>query len=212
LYSATNQRKEKVMMRLDSKINGSFKVFSRGVIIIVAALLLSPVGALCSPKKLVDDNDYSDKDFRKCNITDYSNMVDGDDVKWVWIDPSEKLSHYKLVLGKMDNKSDIHSKSMVTSVKNNFRDAFSDRESKGNKGTLTADVCIYEAENFSGGKAWIPFVGGHEMQAGIGVEMVLRDSRNRIVGKFRHSAREGAQIEAAAQEVVGDLLKYIDSH
>jgi len=200
------------MMRLDSITNGSFKVFSRGTIIVVAALLLSPVGALCSPKKLVDSNDYSDKDFRKCIITDYSNMVDGDDVQWVWIDPAEKLSEYKMVVSKMDNKSDIHSKSMVTSVKNIFRDTFSDRESKGNKGTLTADLCIYEAENFTAGKAWIPFVGGHQMQADIGVEMVLRDAKNRIMGKFRHSARNGVQIESAAQEVAGDLMKYIDSH
>ena len=199
-------------MRLDLKMDKNFEALFRGIVIIVAALLLNPVGAFSSAKKLVDSNDYSDKDFRKCIITDYSDMVDGDDVQWVWTDPSEKLSAYKIVEGKVDNKSDIHSKSMVTSVKNSFRDAFADRESKGNKGTLTADVCIYEAENFSGGKAWIPFVGGHEMQAGIGVEMILRDSRNRIVAKFRHSAREGAQIEAAAQEVVGDLLKYIDSH
>ena len=200
------------MMRLDSIINVSFRVFSRGIIIIVAAILFSPVGALCSPKKLVDSNDYSDKDFRKCIITDYSNMVDGDDVQWVWIDPAEKLSEYKMVVGKMDNKSDIHSKAMVTSVKNIFRDTFADRESKGSRGTLTADLCIYEAENFTAGKAWIPFVGGHQMQADIGVEMVLRDSKNRIMGKFRHSARNGVQIESAAQEVAGDLMKYIDSH
>jgi len=199
-------------MRLDSIIKGSFKVFFRGVIIIVAALLFSPVGALCSPKKLVDSNDYTDKDFRKCIITDYTNMVDGDDVEWVWVDPAAKLSGYKIVQGKIDNKSDIHSKSMLASIKNIFKDAFADRESKGGNGTLTADVCIYEAENFSAGKAWIPFAGGHQMQAGIGMEMVLRDSKNKILGKFRHSARQGMQIEAAAQEVAGDLMKYIDSH
>lgn len=200
------------MMKINSNNNRSFKAFSSGVTIIVAALLLTPVGAVCSPKKLVESSDYTDKDFRKCIITDYSNMVDGDDVQWIWINPAVKLSEYKIVEGKLDNKSDIHSKAMVTSVKNIFRDIFADRESKGNKGTLTADLCIYEAENFSPGKAWIPFAGGHQMQADIGVEMVLRDAKNRIVGKFRHAAREGAQIEAAAQEVAGDLMKYIDSH
>jgi hypothetical protein len=50
------------------------------------------------------------------------------------------------------------------------------------------------------------------MQAGLGVEMVLRDGKSRTVAKFRHSAREGAQIEAAAQEVAGDLVKYISKH
>lgn len=101
---------------------------------------------------------------------------------------------------------------MLKTVKDVFRDTFADEEGSGEKGTLTADICVYEAENFSGGKAWIPFVGAHEMQAGLGVEMVLRDAKNRVVAKFRHSAREGAQIENAAQEVAGDLMKYIGNH
>jgi len=188
------------------------RMVAGGFIVLIAALLSIPGAAFSSPKKLVDDSEYSDKDFRKCIIKDYSDMVDGDDIKWVWTDQNVKLSGYKLKEGKVDNKSDMHSRSMVETVKNVFKDTFADMEGKGEKGTLTADICIYEAENFSGGKAWIPFVGAHEMQAGLGVEMVLRDAKNRIVGKFRHSAREGAQVENAAQEVAGDLMKYIGNH
>jgi hypothetical protein len=193
------------------KIEGGLKAAS-GSIIFFLAILMIPAVAFSSPKKLVDDNDYTDKDFRKCNISDYSNMVDGDEIKWVWTDPAVKLAGYKIKEGKVENKSEMRSKSMVETVKKVFRDIFADVEAKGEKGTLTADICIFEAENFSGGKAWIPFVGGHEMQAGVGVEMVLRDAKNRAVGKFRHSAREGVQIENAAQEVAGDLMKYIGNH
>jgi hypothetical protein len=193
---------------------GSKKVFNTAfkvVIFISAVNLFFPAGAFCSPKKLVDDSEYSDKDFRKCNISDYSNMVDGGDVHWVWIDPAVKVSQYRLKEGKVENKSDIHSKKMVETVRDLFRDAFADMQTSGGKGTLTADICIYWAENFSAGKAWIPFAGAHQMQAGIGVEMVLRDGK-RIVAKFRHDAREGVQIEAATQEVAGDLTKYIGDH
>jgi len=194
------------------KISGISRAVFGGVIMLAAALILIPATPYASPKKLVDDSEYSDKDFRKCNIKDYSDMVDGDDIRWVWTDPAVKLSEYRIKEGKVENKSDMHSRSMVETVKNVFKDTFADMEGKGEKGTLTADICIYEAENFSGGKAWIPFVGAHEMQAGLGVEMVLRDSKKRIVGKFRHSAREGAQIENAAQEVAQDLMKYIGNH
>ena len=199
------------MGMLGLKINGGYKAAS-GSIIFFLAMLIIPAVAFSSPKKLVDDNDYTDKDFRKCSISDYSDMVDGDDIKWVWTDPAVKLSGYKIKEGKVENKSAMRSKSMMETVKNVFRDSFADMEAKGDKGTLTADICIYEAENFSGGKAWIPFVGGHEMQAGVGVEVILRDAKNRVVGKFRHSAREGVQIENAAQEVAGDLMKYIGDH
>jgi hypothetical protein len=180
---------------------------------VAAALLILPAPqASASPKKLVDDSEYSDKEFRKCIIKDYSDMVDGDDVNWVWTDSKERLSAYRIKEGKVENKSDMHSRSMVETVKNVFKDTFADMEVKGSKGTLTADICIFDAQNFSAGKAWIPFSGGHQMQAGIGVEMVLRDGKNRVVGKFRHWAREGAQIENAAQEVAQDLMKYIGDH
>jgi len=187
------------------------KAIFRCAIIALAAVFLFPFTAM-GEKKLVDDSEYKDKDFKKCNISDYSKMVDGDDIGWVWVDPSVKLAGYMMKVGKVENKSEIRSKSLVTTVKSTFSSYFGDMETKGGSGTLTADVCIYMAENFSAGKAWIPFAGGHEMQAGLGVEMVVRDGKNRTVAKFRHSAREGAQLEAAAQEVAGDLVKYISSH
>jgi hypothetical protein len=171
-----------------------------------------PGTSFAGPKQLIDSNDYKDKDFKKCAIADYADMAEGDDVDWLWADPALKLAEYKLKVGKVDNKSEIHSRSMVEAVKNTFKDTFADLETKGAAGTLTADLCIYEAENMNTAKAWIPFVGGHQMQAGIGIEMVLRDEHDKPVAKFRHFAREGGQIEAAAQEVVGDLMKYIDKH
>jgi hypothetical protein len=177
----------------------------------LAAVALCPAAAMAE-KKLTDDSEYSDKDFRKCIISDYGNMVDGDDISWVWVDPSVKLARYRVKVGKVDNKSEIRSKSLVSTVKSTFSSYFADMDTKGGNGTLSADVCIYMAENFSAGKAWIPFAGGHQMQAGLGVEMVLRDGKGRTVAKFRHSAREGAAIEAAAQEVAGDLVKYISHH
>ncbi len=197
------------MLTSGKRSKARLNICHTGVVFILAAILLVPAVALGSEKRLVDDGEYKDN-FRKCIISDYSNMVDGGDVHWVWVDPSVKLSGYKLKEGKVENKSEIRSRSMVDMVKNLVKDTFADMEGK-EKGTLTADVCIYWAENFSGGKAWIPFVGGHQMQAGIGMEWVLRDGK-RTVAKFRHDAREGVQIEAAAQEVVGDLMKYIGDH
>ncbi len=199
------------MRTVDERRKTGIRTALKGVVFILSALLLVPAGAFGSEKKLVNDSEYKEKDFRRCNIKDYSDLVDGGDVHWVWVDPSVKLSQYKLKEGKVENKSDIHSRSMVEMVKNLLKDTFADMQGK-DKGTLTADVCIFWAENFSGGKAWIPFVGGHQMQAGIGMEWLLRDGKNRVVAKFRHDAREGVQIEAAAQEVVGDLMKYIGDH
>jgi len=191
--------------------SGTGKSFRKFSLFLVVALVASAT-VVSAADKLINSDDYSDKDFRKCSIADYSDMVDGDDIQWVWTDPAIKLSQYDLKVGKVENKSEIRKKSLVTSVQDVFAETFADRGAKGASGTLTADICVYEAQNFSGGKAWIPFVGAHEMQAGMGVEMVLRNGKNKTVAKFRHSAREGADIETAAQEVANDLMEYIAGH
>ncbi len=178
----------------------------------LAVTLLAAATTVSAADKLVESSDFTDKDFKKCNITDYSNMVDGDDIQWVWTDPAAKLSRYKIKVNSVENKSEVRTKSLVRSVNEIFSETFADRDDTGESGTLTADICIYEAEHFSAGKAWIPFVGGHQMQAGMGVEMILRDGNNKTVAKFRHSAREGAEIDAATQEVANDLTAYIYNH
>ncbi len=174
--------------------------------------LLSPLSGLCSPDRFMDSNEYKDKDFHKGFIKDYSDMVKGDDIDWVSEKAAQNLGQYKIKLGKVENKSDKHSKALVEAVKTTFKNAFDEMESKGTKGTLTAELCIFETQDYSPGKAWIPFAGGHQMQAGIGVEMILVDANNKTVAKFRHFAREGVAIETAAEEAAGDLTKYIKKH
>jgi len=184
----------------------------RKISLFLAVALMASATVVSAADRLVDSSDYSDKDFKKCSIADYSDMVEGEDIQWLWTDPAIKLSQYDLKVGKVENKSEMRKKSLVTSVQDVFTETFADRGIKGASGSLTADICVYEAENFSGGKAWIPFVGAHEMQAGMGVEMVLRNGKNKTVAKFRHSAREGADIETATQEVANDLMEYISGH
>jgi hypothetical protein len=205
---AIKQLPERRKIMPKSSMEKSFRRIS----IVLAAVLLASATTVAAADKLVDSSDYSDKDFKKCSITDYSDMVDGDDIQWVWTDPAIKLAQYDLKVGTVENKSKVRSKSLVESVKSVFSETFADRDSKTGSGTLTAEICIYEAEHFSAGKAWIPFVGGHKMQAGMGVEMVLRNGKNKTVAKFRHSAREGVEIEAATQEVANDLTEYISKH
>lgn len=62
------------------------------------------------------------------------------------------------------------------------------------------------------GKAWIPFVGMHKAQAGIGVEMIFLNTKGKIVAKIRHSAREGFEVEKAAEEAANDIVKFLIQH
>jgi hypothetical protein len=196
---------------ISSLIIGRSKNFTRCIFIYSLLFLLIPLTAFCSPERLVDSGDYKDKDFVKGCINDYSDMVKGDDIDWVWISPGTVLSNYKISIGKFENVAEDLRSSHVEGVKNTYQEILS--KVRGNsKGVLTADICIYEFQKFSAGKAWIPFAGGHQMQAGIGVEMVLKNRGGKTVAKFRDMSRAGMQPEDAADESATNLKKYIDKH
>jgi hypothetical protein len=195
---------------ISSMTSGRCITFIRGICLVSLLVLSIPLTALCSPERLVDSNDYKGKDFAKGCISDYSDMVKGDDLDWVWISPGTALANYRISLGTFDNKSEDMRSSQVEGVKNTYKEILA--KLKGDKGVLTADICIYEFQKFSAGKAWIPFAGGHQMQAGIGVEMVLKDRGGKTVAKFRDMARSGMQPEDAAEESATNLKKFIGKH
>jgi hypothetical protein len=196
---------------ISTQINGRYKTFTRCICISFLLVLLIPLAALCSPERLVDSSDYKDKDFVKGCISDYSNMVKGDDLDWVWISPGTVLANYRISVGKFENISEELRSSQVEGVKNTYKEILS-KARGGGKDVLTADICIYEFQKFSAGKAWIPFAGAHQMQAGMGVELILKDKKGKIVAKIRDMARAGAQAEDAADESATNLKKFIGKH
>jgi DNA-binding protein Fis len=187
---------------------GWYKFFVQCVCLVFVMAVLFPSSALArSANKLVDDDEYKDKDFHRGIITDYSDMVKGDEVNWIWVKSGEKLNDYTVKVKSIENKSDMRSRAFSDSIKSIFEDYFADM--KGAKGTLTADLCITEVQEYSAGKAFIPFAGGHQMQAGIGMEVVLRDQSGNIVTKLRDFQRQGMDPKQAGEEVAKHMAKEI---
>ena len=182
----------------------------RCISLIFALAVLFPATGLCRTNRFVDSREYKGKDFHKGIITDYEDMVKGDRIDWVWVNPGTTLSDYKVTVGSIKNMSESHGAAMVDSVKTIFKSSFGDL--KGSKGTLSAELCIYETQDYAPGKAWIPFAGGHVMQAGMGIEMILRDHNNKTVAKFRQFDHQGTEVTGAAQAVADHLVNYISKH
>jgi DNA-binding protein Fis len=179
-------------------------------LVFVIAVLFPSAAISRSADKLVDDDEYKDKEFHRGIITDYSDMVRGDEVNWSWFKPGDKLSDYNVKVTSIENKSDMRSRVFADSVKSIFEDYLANM--KGTRGTLTADLCITEVQEYSPGKAYIPFAGGHQMQAGIGMEIVLRDQSGNIVAKLRDFERRGSDPKQAAEEVAGRMAKEMRKH
>jgi len=187
------------------------KYLARLIYLVFVMAVLLPSSALPkSADRLVDDDEYKDKDFHRGIITDYADMVKGSEVNWVWVKPEAKLTDYTVKVRSLDNKSDMRSREFSDSVKSIFVDYFAD--TKGTRGTLNADLCITEVQQFSPGKAWIPFIGGHQMQAGVGMEVVLHDQNGNIVAKLRDFEREGTDPKQAAEKIAQQTAKEIRKH
>ena len=161
------------------------------------------------PDRLVDSDEYKEGEFEKGIIEDYSDMVEGDGVEWVYLSEGLKLSSYKIDLGEFKNVSSITNSDMIEALEEGFPNAFRRIGLKGSAGTLKAESAVYWAERASQGKKWIPYAGGHLAQAGVGLEMVLRDSSGKVVAKLRHSTRQGEQLDEAAEEIVDDIADFI---
>jgi hypothetical protein len=175
-----------------------------------AALSLTANPAGAGQEKLVESNEYKDSDFHKGCIGDYQDLVEGDEINWVWIAPGVRLGDYKVTIGKISDLTDDLVKAQMEEISGFFQEYFG--KLKGDKGTLKADVCFYETQKFSAGKAWIPFAGGHQMQAGFGSEVILYGNDGKVVAKIRHFAREGGRVEEAGREVAEDLKKFISKN
>ena len=121
-----------------------------------------------SSNRFVDTDDYKSGDYDKGIIEDYSNLVEGDGVEWVYVAPGVHLADYKIKIDQFKNKSEVTSNSMMKSLEQTLNESLSRNASKSPKGTLTADGAVYWAERSSEGKRWIPYAGGHLAQAGVG--------------------------------------------
>lgn len=178
----------------------------------LATMLLSPVVGWCGSDKFVDSDDYKDKEFKKCIISDYTHLVEGNDVNWVWVADGVKTSNFKVSMGNVQNVASNKKSSDTDAVKTEFQHVINDIDSKGKTEKVTADICVIEVQEFSYGKAWIPFVGGHQAQAGVGVEVVLKDKNKKTVAEFRHFTREGARTQEAAKEAAEDITDFLSKN
>lgn len=179
-------------------------------LLLVILMSASTLYAASASTKFVDSDDYKSKDFKKGILIDYRDLQKGDDIEWVWIDNGVSLGDHAVVIQNFEDNSGELTKSQTNGIKEVFNEYM--EKMKGKRGTVKADISVYEIQKYAPGKAWIPFVGGHQMQAGIGVEMLVTDKSGKAIAKFRHFAREGMAVEAAAQEAAEDLYKYMSKH
>lgn len=201
---------EEANMNFGGNMNSRKRLAIKVLVCSLFLIIILPLSAFCGSDRFIDSDDYKSKDFKKGILSDYNDLNETRDVNWAWIASGTNLADHKISIESFEDATDEVGKNQLSSIKAIFQDTL--ERVKGSKGALTAKISIHEVQKYSPGKAWIPFAGGHQMQAGVGVEVLLKDKSGKVVGKIRHFARNGVAFETAAQESADDIRKFINQN
>lgn len=150
------------------------------------------------------------KDYGRGIIKDYSDMKEAGDIEWVWVAPQVRLKEYQFKFAAVQNLTALDDADMEEVFNKALPKTLQRAGSQSaDAPVLHVDVAIYWAQRASSAKRWIPYAGGHLAQAGVGVELVFKNEKDEIVGKIRHSGREGDQLKSAAEELVDDITRFV---
>jgi len=167
-----------------------------------------------APERFLDSDEAKDKAYRQgCAITDYHDLVAGEDIDWAWTAPSTHVgAPGSIELKPIRNVSDVTDPDIAGKVEKDFQAAFQRIGKTVGKGGLVATACVVWMDRFDAGKAAIPFAGPHLMQAGIGVEISIADASGTVVAKVRDNGRQGHEPAEAAAAVVDRIVNYLRDH
>lgn len=187
---------------------GSTSTFLTRVALAAACVLLADRAA--SAERFPDSDEAKEPAYKTgCVITDYADMASGDGVNWAWIAPGTKLGGAGNVqIATVKNISDVTDAALAGNVERNFKQALERVGKTVGPGGLEIVSCVYWVERANTGKMFIPFAGGHLAQAGVGIELIVKDPSGATVAKIRHDGRSGSAPSDAAAAVVDDIANY----
>jgi plastocyanin len=175
---------------------------------VVFVVLFWAVSAFCADV-LTKDREFMDPEAGVWGfIPDYTDMVEGDSVNWIWTKPGVNLTQYKTVeVPEFENlwhETDVTAQDLLT---RNMKDALSRRLG------LTvvdrnADITVKGAmvDYFLGNTAariWVGFGAGEPL---VEVEVYVVDNKTKeIISKVRHQAIDST-IESVIAETISDIV------
>jgi len=176
--------------------------------IVVFILLLWSVSAF-SADVLTKDRDFMDPDEGVWGfIPDYTDMIEGDDVDWIWTKPGVNLTQYKTVeVPEFENlwkETDVTAQDLLT---RNMKDGLSRRlgltvVDKNADITVKGAMVDYFLGN-TAARIWVGYGAGEPL---VEVEIYVVDNKTKeIISKVRHQAIDST-IESAIAETVSDII------
>ena len=174
--------------------------------IALAAFLLISVRPAEAAKKFLDSKDAEEKDEPKKYLKDYDKLEKGKDADWVYF-PNGSLKGYKTVTVKEfeENGRGREARDAAREGKD-YMEQWLDKQ--GFKVVKSGGDLVVEGNVFN---AWEPrgaarYWGGWAANPGVGLEVMVKDSKGNIVAEIRHKAK-GSTIRDAVENGLEEIAK-----
>jgi hypothetical protein len=175
-------------------------------IALTAFLVLSARPAEAARKNFLDSDDAKEKDEPQKYLKDYDKLTKGKDADWVYF-PNGALKSYKTVSVKEfeENGRGRESRDAAREGKD-YMEQWLDKQ--GFKVVKRDGDIVIEGNVFN---AWEPrgaarYWGGWAANPGVGLEVMVTDSKGNIVGEVRHKAK-GSTIRDAVENGLEEVAK-----
>ncbi len=159
-------------------------------------------------KTFLDSDDAKEKDEPQKFLPDYDKLTKGKDADWVYF-PSGSLKSYKTVsVNEFDeNGRGRESRDAARDGKDYMEQWL---EKQGFKVVKSGGDLVISGNVFN---AWEPhgaarYWGGWMANPGVGLEVIVKDTKGNIVGELRHKAK-GSTIRDAVENGLEEVAKAI---
>ena len=187
--------------------------------VIMAVLIFFSGDAWAKKDKFVDSDEYKEKKEPTGFIKNYDGMVEGGDIKWVYVKEGVKFEKYNSVrIESFETIANRSNRDIQKGMRSDFETAFERIGKKpSDSGALIVKGALYKVEDRDEGKkvglGFIPKAGRvlrrTQGNPTIGVEIIIIDAKTKDeVARIRHEAQDKS-LRSAAQEVADDIANFL---
>jgi hypothetical protein len=157
-----------------------------------------------------DSDDAKEKDEPAKFLENYDKLTKGKDADWVYF-PNGSLSKYKTVhVKEFDENGRGREARDAAKDGKDYMEQWLDKQGfkiVKSGGDLTIEGNVFNAwEPHGGARYW----GGWMANPGVGVEVIVKDSRGQTVGEVRHKSK-GSTVRDAVENALEDVAKAIEA-
>src|SRR5690606_13612158 len=143
-------------------------------------------------------------------IEDYSDLEASEAMEWIWLEPGLDLSAHQLNVARVENLTLLVDADMEEVREQALPKVLARAGSRdADAPALTVAGAGFGAHRASRAQRWCRQAGDDLSRTAVAPELVMKNAEGEIVGKIRHSGREGDELKAAAQELMDDVAAFI---